>query len=578
MRILPRLVAVVGLVAVLVLAACSDEAEQAPPAGSQVEQQDQSAAAARSDEPAQRPQAEAQPAETDQAEQSAEAEQSEPEQTEAEASEPTVAADDPNAAAQAALEQWSANLTTIELSVEVSLESNFFDFDTVTAIALQLDPLTIWALVGLPEEMAAMLGGESLQLLISEDGAYLSMEQFEGWVDFGAIAGEEIMALLGTTGFDPNSFTNLEQLAATFNCLNATGGAVREDRFEGRPVWMLDCDIDPEAIEEVVDELAESGLALADGEAQITALRLIMAIDRDSGAPLLIDSDISLADPQTGIESKVRSIARVTSWNEPIEFPTPEPLVDASVLEMMGGPATNGDSAEQPGASFSPEAQLELAEAWFAAEDALALEIEADATIAGEARSADTIVLRSFSEGKYETATTLDDGVTIRFLWTRDGLWLSELDDPESGAPQWTPTEPALLGLGNQTVDEFLAGSARIEFGALRGLLESAYVERIEDASGVRYRVVFERGGIVPDDELHNAAAEFLRAEAAELLVEDVGIGEIYGMSVTFDLVGENGQFEQSVVQAEFNTELGLMALTSTTRNIDEGGWTFSTP
>ena len=186
--------------------------------------------------------------------------------------------------------------------------------------------------------------------------------------------------------------------------------------------------------------------------------------------------------------------------------------------------------------------------------------------------------MRSLSDGKYETSTTLNGEVTIGFLWTRDGLWLSEGDDPESSRPLWTPTNPVSLGLGNQTVDEFLAGQARIEFDALRGLLASAYIERSEDASGVRYRVGFERGGIVPGDALHNAAAAFLRAEAAELLVEDVEIGEIYGMSVMLDLAGENGRFEQSVVQAEFNTELGLVALTSTTRNISEGGWTFSTP
>ena len=581
MRFLSRLVWLVGLLAVVALAACSGEDDDAAPAAAQTTQQsaaqtDQTAEAARGGDAAERAEAEA--AQSEQGEPSAEG-QSQGEQAQAQTTEQGTVADGPNAAAQAALEDWSATLSTAEMTVEIEVESDFFDFSTVTQVALQLEPLTIWVQLELPEELAAMFGDDALQMLLAEDGVYLSMEQFEGWVDFGAVAGVDIMALLGTTGFDPNSLTNLEQLAAPFTCLNTAGGEVSEDTFEGRPVWLLDCNIDPESMAEVADEIANSGLGLPGGGVDIVAMRVIMAIDRESGAPLLTDSDITVADPQSGAESQVRSIARLLSWNEPLEFPVPEPLVDPSVLEMLGGPVTNGDAAAQPGSdAFSPEAQFELVEAWFAAEDALALEIESEATIAGQPQSAYTIVLRSFSDGKYETSTTLNQGVRIRFLWTRDGLWLSEADDPESGAPQWIATNPALLGLENQTIDEFLAGQGRIEFGALGRLLESAYIERTEDASGVRYRVVFERGGIVPGDELHSAAAEFLRAESAELLVEDVEIGEIYGLSVTFDLIGENGAFEQSDVWAEFETELGLVALRSTVRNISEGVWAFSTP
>lgn len=579
MRFLSRLVWVAGLLAVVALAACSGEDEDAAPAAAQTTQEraaqeGQTAEAGRSGEAAGRAEA----AQTEQTEPAAAA-QSQEEQAQGGATEQSTVADGPNAAAQAALEAWSLTLSTVEMTVEVEIESDFFDFNTVTQVALQLEPLTIWVQLELPEELAAMFGDDALQMLLAEDGAYLSMEQFEGWVDFGAAAGVDIMALLSTTGFDPNSLTNLEQLTAPFTCLNAAGGEVSEVTFEGRPVWMLDCDIDPESMAEVADEIANSGLALPGDGVEIVAMRVLMAIDRESGAPLLIDSDITVAEPQSGAESQVRSIARLLSWNEPLQFPVPEPLVDPSVLETLGGPVTNGEAAAQPGSdAFTPEAQLELAEAWFATTNALALEIESEATIAGTPQSAYTVVLRSLSDGKYETSTTLNQGVTFRFLWTRDGLWLSELDDPESGAPQWTPTNPDLLGLGNQTVDEFLAGQARIEFNALRGLLESAYLERTEDASGVRYRVTFERGGIVPGDELHAAAAAFLRAEAAELLVEDVEIGEIYSMSVMLDLHGESGSFAQNIVQAEFNTELGLVALTSTTRNISEGGWAFSTP
>ena len=582
MRFLSRLAWAAGLLALVALAACSGEQEEATPVVAQTEQESvdqQSQARAEPEARSDRGVAESGEANQTERAQPQDEPTAQSEHTQSETTDQQAEIGDLNAAAQAALEAWSRNVSILELVVDVAVASEFFNFGTVTEVALQIEPLIVWVQVALPEELAVTLGGDSMQMLLSEEGAYLSMEQFEGWVDFGAVAGVDIMALLGTTGFDPNALTNLEQLVAPFDCLNAVGGEIREDTFEGRPVWMLDCDIDPELMTQVADELANSGLALPSGGVEVAALRIVMAIERDSGAPLLIDSDMTVLDPQSGAESQVRSIARLLSWNQPLEFPTPEPLVDPSVLELMSGPATYSDSAAQPGSDvFSPEAQLALVEAWLAETDALALAIQTDATIAGESRSADTIVLRSVSQGKFETATTLDEGVTIRLLWTRDGLWLSEADDLERGDPQWTPTDPTLLGLGSQTVDEFLAEEVRIEFGVLRPLLESAYVERTQDANGVRYRVTVEQGGMVAGDGLHGAAAGFLREEAAELLVEDVGIGEIYGLSVTLDLIGEQGEFEQSVVRAEFNTELGLVALRSTARNISESGWTFSSP
>ncbi len=564
MRILSKLLRPLALLAAALVIACSGDNEAVQPQSTEtVQQQTQAQTAA---QPQPRPQQQAQ------VQQDAQANQTEQAQAQ-------PAPDSANAAARAALEAWTAELSTVELSVEVELESDFIDFNTVTNVALQVEPLTIWVQVELPEELAAMLGDDEMQLLLSEDGAYLSMEQFEGWVDFGAVAGLDIAALLGTTGFDPASITDPEQLAASFDCLDAANGEVREDTYEGRPVWMLDCEIDPEAMTAATDELANSTLGLPDSGVEFVALRMIMVIDRDSGAPLLIDSDLTVADPESGAESQVRSSTRLLRWNQPLEFPVPEPLVDPSVLELMGGPVTNGEDAAQPDAdAFTPEAQLALVEAWFAEADALALEITIEAMIAGEARRADTLILRSLSQGKFETATVLDEGVSFRFLWTRDGLWLSEADDPDTGAAQWVPTDLALIGSRNRTVDEFLADEGRINLTPLHALLDGAWLERSEDASGISYRLTFERAGIAPEDALHAVVAELLRKEAAELLVEDIGIGEIYGFSITLDLSGENGRFEQSIVQAEFNTELGLVAFTSTTRNIGEGGWTFSSP
>ena len=175
----------------------------------------------------------------------------------------------------------------------------------------------------------------TIQFLLVDDRAYLSLSD-EGWAELPAaeLFGSEFSSLTG--GFSDDAAAALTaQANAALLCAELTDGSVIEDEFEGSPVWTVSCDVDIEAMAamlEVLDSLDQDltnipGMPIDDALVQIETFAYTIQIDQRSGALLAFNAAMSLSDEAAG-PTTVATSGRTISWNQPLEFPTPTPLIE----------------------------------------------------------------------------------------------------------------------------------------------------------------------------------------------------------------------------------------------------------
>ena len=306
------------------LAACTDAIPEAPPTAASVDRVDNRAA-----------------------EQRAQAEQQN-----APASEPL----DQLAAITQLHENWAAQLTSLELQMDVAVETDALTIEQAITMQLRLEPLELYMQI----EIADLFGGlfdavdgeeadqdaidqaeleealaTTIQFLLLDDRAYLSLSD-EGWAELPAaeLFGSEFSSLTG--GFSDDAAAALTaQANAALLCAELTGGSVIEDEFEGSPVWTVSCDVGIEAMAamlEVLDSLDQDltnipGMPIDDALVQIETFSYTIQIDQRSGALLTFNAAMSLSDEAAG-PTTVATTGRTISWNQPLEFPTPTPLIE----------------------------------------------------------------------------------------------------------------------------------------------------------------------------------------------------------------------------------------------------------
>ena len=356
-------------------------------------------------------------------------------------------------------------------------------------------------------------------------------------------------------------------------------------------MWFVECVIDVETLSAAAaEQLRAQGIEVAD--AGIETMQMRLAISQASGAPVLVESEATLRDAfgLSDGESEdedlprfyVSTVANLLSWNEPVEFPTPEPLVDGALL----GDFTATDSAESPG-SFASDGEpgelltteelLELATIWAATADELHFQFLAQAVIDGEPRLASTSVRGSQTQGAFETVVNIDDGSTFRLLWTREGIWTSDAE--EDGQPIWAPSTPALLGFAGMTVDQFLANPDRLNLGPLHMLLNISWLTRtIEGGRPPVYELVIESGPLAPGDSLFEHVVAILKSGTAELLAESVVVESIEYYSTVLTIYGHDGELSSQVTTAEFQTSAGPVELVTSLNLVGNGRLEFSEP
>ncbi len=605
---------IAGLVALgAVLVGCDggddqQQQEQQAQQSGEAEQRAQSDQAAGSDRATavQRSTQSSQAGQADQASSQQEVQQDQPQRT---ATDATI--EGPIAEATAAFEAWAADLES--LVYEINVDFNLGGLASVidSTIVAQLEPLYVWATIdasSLFTQTAMLFDDQSdqadqslepliMQILISEDAAYVSMPQVEGWIDLTDDFDGSLGELTAMLGGNPEDFADPASQGQALSCVEAVGGSVTEGNHAGERVWVVECEIDVESLDDAtVALLRERGIEV--GDAGIERMHMMLTISQNSGAPLLVESHVTLqdafglsvaSDEQSGDEDAPRfyvsTSAMLASWNEPIEFPTPEPLIDGSFLDVLGdSPSSSGassgsdlGSSSEPPELLSTEELLGLATEWVAAADELNMQFVAQAVIDGEARLASTIVLGSRTQGAFETYVSIDDASTFRLLWNRDGIWTS--DTEVDGEPIWAPSNPALLGFAGQTVDELLATPDRLYLEPFASLLDFAWLTRtIQGSRPAVYELVIETGYLTPEDPFFNEIVVILKGETAELLAESVYIESIDHYSTVLTVIGDSGQVTSQITTAEFQTDAGRVELVASLNIVSNGPIEFSTP
>ena len=253
-------------------------------------------------------------------------------------------------------ENWAAQLTSLELQMDVAVVTDDLTIEQAITMQLRLEPLELYMQI----EIADLFGGlfdavdgeeadqdaidqaeleealaTTIQFLLLDDRAYLSLSD-EGWAELPAaeLFGSEFSSLTG--GFSDDAAAALTaQANAALLCAELTDGSVIEDEFNGAPVWTVSCDVDTEAMAamlEVLDSLDQDltnipGMPIDDALVQIETFSYTIQIDQRSGALLTFSAAMSLSDEEAG-PTTIATTGRTISWNQPLEFPTPTPLIE----------------------------------------------------------------------------------------------------------------------------------------------------------------------------------------------------------------------------------------------------------
>lgn len=502
--------------------------------------------------------------------------------------------------AHAAYISWSENLETIVLEVEADFNLAGLAAQMSAAVSAQFDPVMILTTLD-ASQLFSMFGDTGddedaaegllvMAILMTEDAVYLTMPEAGGWIDLTSEADGVLEGLTGILGGNPDELADPAQFGLAFGCIDTVGGSITIGDHEGEPAWIIDCDIDIEALNEsTLAALETQGVVTADNFFETMHLRLV--ISQDSGAPLVVETQATLVDafglsddaaddPDDEAQFYVNTVTYLRSWNEPIDFPAPEPIVDGSLLDAFASSAESPGSDADPGPPpelLTSEELVDLASAWAAAADELHLQFVTQAVIDGEPRLAATTVRGSRSQGAFETSVNIDDASTFRLLWNRDGIWVS--DSEENGQAIWAPSNPALLGFAGQTVDEFLESPDRVNLEPFRALLDLSWVTRtIEGNNPPLYELVIESGYLVPGDPYFDQIVEILKVDTAELLAENVAVEQIDHYSVVITLLGHTGELVSRVTTAEFVSSAGRVELVASLNPVSAGPLVFSTP
>lgn len=267
---------------------------------------------------------------------------------------------------------WIDNLETYAATVDATVEGGLFSFEQQLELRVQLEPLTVYTLMEIVDPLGGLSADEGsnpgsdasgdsgseansnpgsgapaefvLELLIREDGVYLALPDSEYWTL--APSGEELMSQLSPLirgGLD--DLSDVLSARALFLCAEVSSGTVREETFNDRAAWLISCDIDIDAVDEVLSAIEADGgnaAALAGGsDAELLqAISQSVWIDRENGALLALEAVVVAAiddELSSGADADSDSAAttvttalRMISWNQPVAFPEPEPLMDDS--------------------------------------------------------------------------------------------------------------------------------------------------------------------------------------------------------------------------------------------------------
>ena len=269
---------------------------------------------------------------------------------------------------------WSAQLTSFEMRLTVATEIEDFTFDQSIFLQTQLEPLQLYMEIDIGDLVGAITSpaedadsaatdepaaGESpsttIRMLLLDDRAYLSLSE-DGWaaVPAGDLFGANLSALTGGLS-DDAAAAMMAQSDLALLCAELIGGSVLEGELDGAPVWIVSCDVDADAMAAILDAMQllgqaalPAGLPADQALDAIETLSYTVHISQNDGALLAFDVALTLdgdllneeqteqaAQDTQGAQAvpgigrmTVATTGRLTAWNQPIHFPTPEPLLE----------------------------------------------------------------------------------------------------------------------------------------------------------------------------------------------------------------------------------------------------------
>ncbi len=422
-----------------------------------------------------------------------------------------LADSDPLDQALAALSEWILNLDTALFAAQARMEHASSEAVVNTRFALQRSPVAMLTSIE-PSAMSSFIqvieGDENVLIdettpglmlheLSTAEGVFMAVSGrllaplpqspadvsvlhgqplFPGWAKWRSAweppGDDDILFFFQLfTGIsspfaaDETGFVEFDGFDRVIGCIEEFGGTVVEERMEGEPVWVLECLIDEnKSYAEAFALVTGIDPDIADGgnRRQLLSLRLRLVINRDTGAPTLEEFVWHYRVPDEQDDFTLTGTLTLNEWNQPVELPAPEPLVDSWWVGSVHGWAhlAMDRREEYFGVWRTGEGgAYYFVTSWAAAVDELRVDYSATLVIDGERRVVSTSAQSSHSQGAYESWSHFQDGSISRQLWTEDGFWVSS--EEQDGSPVWVMSAPGPHGLGT-SLEQFLSSGSRI--------------------------------------------------------------------------------------------------------------------
>ena len=459
------------------------------------------------------------------------------------------------------MEGWASQLETLTLEARSSSGRGDRCTEFAVNVAIQLDPLSAWAVGDFAPLFSRLTGlplAESDQPILMQEyslneRASSTVTGLDGWVgplwhwahDFEGIIHQYF-------GIRPSFFALLGRIQRDLKCATYEGGTIVEDRYEGEAVWVVTCPTDVDSVMPFVGGYFNDDYALT--TARVT-------ISQANGAPLLSEYRRAVRYDDGSIGKGSTRIV-LTSWNEPIDFPTPEPYVEYTEYEQL--------LERLRVSAATPERVIDLAERWLEGQDRIESTVKLRLEIDGAEHESHSTMRESRSLGAFERTWMVEEQLSSnssawkpgrRLFWNRDEFWVSEAD--VDGAPVWTSSTPTANGFGEMTVDELLAERPWIDLQLFRDLLELSESATVTPGNGwLEFQVQLTVGGIEPEDEHFDRVVALLMPALSELEYGDLAVRRIdsFVIDVLLNHSGRLGPLAQ-IAEAEFLSDSGMIKL-----------------
>lgn len=547
-------------------------------------------------------------------------------QAEADSPGSALADRDPLDQALTALSEWTRNLDTAVLEAQAGIEHAGAEAVVNTRITLRRSPTAVLSSIELSamssfiqllegdeqyadepglgfvlhelstaEGVFAALSGRLLAPLsqsATDVSVFKGQPLFPGWIESRSAGeppgeGDVLLAIQALAGISPpvatdaNDLGEFAQFERVVSCILEFDGTVVEERMEGEPVWILECPIGAntsfgEAVAVVTGlDIPDSG----DGP-QLLSLRLRLVIDRDTGAPVRHEVVWHYRVPDEQDDYILTGTLMLKHWNQPVELPDPEPLVDPWWLNSVHSWAQL--AAERRGGACSIggtelEGPYGFVASWASAVDELRASYSATLVIDGKRSVVATSVQSSHSQVAYESQSYFQDGSLSRRLWTEGGFWVS--NEEQDGNPVWVTSAPGLHGLGT-SLEQFLSGGSRVNLdhfnprGRLDCTVREAPVRFGPNAVTLRLSGGRETANERTSERLH----ESLRGLLTDLIGVDMRIDEMLEYTTTIHYRRYTGEPMELLTEAVFVTDGRPASLTITATFDADAGIKFSDP